>query len=216
MQAVRRKHGLLDRRGNEHFRVRGNEEGRVGDINMRSTDGAARMNALGTEGGIIMFLLPGCAMLYVASEGASVCGGVAPSAQEKEGGGIENPTLHDPALPPSLPLDPLVPSFIFPQGTGRGKGKGRRANVLIGIAGERTNGVGSIWYRSTFPKAQQPLEVEPNSYNVVQRCEHAQALITAMHQPFLPLAANPAPPSTELAFGGAGQVRRGKGRSIMR
>lgn len=134
----------------------------------------------------------------------------------KRGRGNREPHITQRPSTPSLPLDPLVPSFIFPQGTGRGKGKGRRANVLIGIAGERTNGVGSIWYRSTFPKAQQPLGVEPNSYNVVQRCEHAQALITAMHQPFLPLAANPAPPSTELAFGGAGQVRRGKGRSIMR
>lgn len=169
MQAVRRKHCLLDRRGNEHFRVRGNEEGRVGDINMRSTDGAARMNALGTEGGIIMFLLPGCAMLYVASEGASVCGGVAPSAQEREGGGIENPTLHnDPALPPSLPLDPLVPSFIFPQGTGRGKGKGRRANVLIGIAGERTNERGGVDLVSI--DVPQTTTTSGSGTKLIQRC----------------------------------------------
>ncbi len=70
-----------------------------------------------------MFLLPGCAMLYVASEGASVCGGVAPSAQEREGGGIENPTLHnDPALLPSLSIPSFHLSFS-PRGRGGGKGR---------------------------------------------------------------------------------------------
>ncbi len=61
--------------------------------------------------------------------------------KEREG---ESRTPHYTTTQHSLPLDPLVPSFIFPQGTGTGKGKGRRANVLIGIAGERTNERGGV------------------------------------------------------------------------